>query len=150
MVATAPHPAPSRRRTRTNSIARQFSTAPARCSWISGLTAPAWAKSPAPPASPRGRCMFILRQEPAVRSHRRGASARTGQGGLQFRPERDVGTTFEISAKPISSRCAGRRRIGNPHRDGDRRADAGFRPPLLRACAGKNHRTGLADYLEAL
>jgi len=90
-----------------NSKRRKFSTAPARCSWISGLTAPAWAKSPAPPASPRGRCMFILPTRAGCsEADRRGASARTGQGAFNFAPERDVGTTLrDFGQAYIESMC---------------------------------------------
>ena len=75
---------------------------------------------------------LLRRQEPAVRSHRRGGSARTGQGGVQFR-SRARCRDHAAGIRPGLYRVAvpARRRLGDPHRDGDRRADARGRPPLL-------------------
>ena len=55
-----------------------------------------------------------------------------GKVAFNFDPARDVETTLR-GIRPGLYRVAvpARRRLGDPHRDGDCRADAGGRPPLL-------------------
>ncbi len=81
--------------TRTARSAARFSTAPARSSWTSASTAPAWAKSPAPPASPRARFMSIspTRTGCSKPSSRR-KTLEQGKVAFNFDPERDVATTL--------------------------------------------------------
>ena len=69
---------------------------------------------------------------------------------FNFDPERDVATDA-AGVRPGLYRIAvpAGRRIGDPHRDGDRRADAGGRPALLRAGAGEDHQPSSPAYLEA-
>ena len=64
------------------------------------------------------------------------------EGGFQFR-SRTRRRHHASAVRPGLYRVAvpAGRRLGDPHRDGDRRADAGGRPPLLRACAGENHQS---------
>ena len=62
---------------------------------------------------------------------------------FNFDPERDVATTlleFRTGLHRVAVPAG--RRIGNPDRDGDRRADAGGRRPLLRKRGGAYHRAG--------
>ena len=72
----------------------------------------------------------------AVRSHRRAGSAPARPGRFQFRSRarrRDHAEGFRPGLHP--SAVPARRRFGDPHRDGDRRAHAGGRPPLsICAC----------------
>jgi AcrR family transcriptional regulator len=68
-------------------------------------------------------------------------SLEQGRLAFNFDPERDVPTTLrDFGQAYIQLDLPARRRIGDPHRDGDRRADARCRPPLLRMRAGKDHR----------
>ncbi len=63
-----------------------------------------------------------------------------GQVVFNFDPARDVATTLrEFGKAYIRTAVPAGRRLRHPHRDGDRRADARRRPPLLRTRAGKNH-----------
>ena len=73
-----------------------------------------------------------------------------GKVAFNFDPERDV-DDHAAGIRPglYPGAVPARRRIGDPHRDGDCRADAGSRPPLLRQRAGAHRSTGLAAYLEA-
>ncbi len=81
--------------TKTVRNAGRSSTAPARSSWIWVLTAPAWAKSPAPPASPRARCTSIspTRTGCSKPLSRRKRSTRS-KLAFNFDPGRDVPTTL--------------------------------------------------------
>ena len=76
-------------------------------------------------------------------------SLEQGKVAFNFDPGRDVTTTltgFRPGLYPAAVPAG--RRIGDPDRDGDRRADAGGRPALLRKRGGAHHRK-LAAYLEA-
>ena len=60
---------------------------------------------------------------------------------FNFDPERDVTTTLtEFGQAYIQYAVPARRRIGDPHGDGDRRANAGGRPALLQQRGGAHHR----------
>ncbi len=67
-------------------------------------------------------------------------SARARPGHVQFRPRaRCRDHAAGIRQGLYRTAVPAGRRLRHPHRDGDRRADAGRRPPLLRKRAGKNH-----------
>ena len=73
-----------------------------------------------------------------------------GKIAFNFDPERDVATTLrEFGQAYIAAAVPAGRRIGDPHRDGDRRADAGGRPPLSTSSVLEKTINRLAAYLEA-
>ena len=99
----------------------------------------------------QGHALRLLRrQEPAVRGHRRGRSARTGQGRLQFRSRRATSRPrCANSARPISSwlcRPGGGSAIRTVMAIAERMPEVGrrFYENVLEKTINR-----LADYLEA-
>ena len=73
-----------------------------------------------------------------------------GKIAFNFDPDRDVDDhPARIRPRLYRAPVPAGRRIGDPHRDGDRRADARGRPPLLHPRASPTPSTGFAAYLDA-
>ncbi len=120
--------------TRTARSAARLWTAHARCSWISASTAPAWARSRASAGVSKGTLYVYFADKSrlfeAIVEHE---AIEQGKVGVQLRSRarrRDHAEGFRpgLYRDPVPPG----RRLGDAHGDGDRRADAGRRPPLLR------------------
>ena len=97
------------------------------------MTAPAWARSPASAGVSKGTLyVYFADKSRLFEAIVEEEALEQGKVAFNFDPERDVETTLrEFGQAYIAVAVPARRRIGDPHRDGDRRADAGGRPPLL-------------------